>query len=157
MGKKNRISAKKRIMGIVADHGGISFTRHSHCTRVLSSDVFTPLHLSPSLPHTYICMSSALTAAHLIDPVWQCISQLKRCWFNWAGQNQPMPENESIKEAIGASEAEAIRAVNQSRIPCHCLLHSHSTHSHLGTLWGLNADAVFQPNGSIAMFLSTYL
>lgn len=28
-----------------------------------------------------------------------------------------MPENESIKEAIGASEAEAIRAVNQSHIP----------------------------------------
>lgn len=79
--------------------------------------MYLPLFTGLTLPRTHICMSSALTAAHLIDPVWQCISQLKCCWFNWAGQNQPMPENESIKEAIGASEAEAIRAVNQSHIP----------------------------------------
>lgn len=80
--------------------------------------IYLPLFTVLSLPRTHICMSSALTAAHLIDPIWQCISQLKCRWFNWAGQNQPMPENESIKEAIGASEAEAICAVNQSHVPC---------------------------------------
>lgn len=86
---------------------------HPSALKLMCLPLFTIL----SLPRVHIGMSSALTAAHLIDPVWQCISQLKCRWFNWAGQNQPMPENESIKEAIGASEAEAIHAVNQSHIP----------------------------------------
>lgn len=59
-----------------------------------------------------------------------------------------MPENESIKEAIEASEAQAIHAVNQS----HILSLASSLHAPRIPIWEeqdwLNADTGLQANGS---------